>query len=401
MTTTAVDVDRAEPGQDTGPASDELAWLVDVLGLVENGKPTEYLGRRSVDDLRLLLPTAPPAAAAAGLLRSAADRGPARAALGRAARLVARCGGLRLAPGTRLILPPFALVEHLAAQLGEPELTAAVTIGPRRRLRKPVLQLLTPAGRVVGYAKVGWSPLTTELVTNERRMLALVEGQLGPRLEAPAVLRDLQWGDGRVVVATPLRPRRSALPRRRPGLAVPEIVSSIAAVDRRDPRPVAELSLLDEWAAGGLGEVVDLPRVLDRHGAVALSVGLWHGDLTPWNIVAGRGSAGVWDWELAGTGRPVGFDALHHEFERHRRRAGGGNGEALRRLLVDTDVEMVLSPFEAGRTPAGRDAVVDLYLCELIARELRLDGQRWTDPSVGGLALLANTALDRRLGSRR
>lgn len=47
----------------------------------------------------------------------------------------------------------------------------------------------------------------------------------------------------------------------------------------------------------------------------------WHGDLTPWNVSRGPdGRLLVWDWERFGTGVPLGFDAVHHFFQRTLRR---------------------------------------------------------------------------------
>lgn len=148
------------------------------------------------------------------------------------------------------------------------------------------------------------------------------------------------------------------------------------------------LPLLARWAADGLGDVVDLDRLARRHEGVELATGLWHGDLTPWNLTARGATTWVWDWELAGTGRPVGLDLLHHCFERHRRRAGATATEALGSAIVDAP--SALAPLRRELTGLRLAALVDLYLCELVARERRLDGQRWSSP----LADLGPAAVD-------
>ena len=56
--------------------------------------------------------------------------------------------------------------------LGVPRVEVAVSIG--RQLRpnlKPVLQIMTPEGDVLAYAKLGWNPLTRSLVENEAAVL--------------------------------------------------------------------------------------------------------------------------------------------------------------------------------------------------------------------------------------
>ena len=47
-------------------------------------------------------------------------------------------------------------------------------LGAARANRKPVLQLLTPDGETVGFAKIGVSPLTSSLVWAERDALTLL-----------------------------------------------------------------------------------------------------------------------------------------------------------------------------------------------------------------------------------
>ncbi|MGI9612516.1 MAG: hypothetical protein ACR2QO_06385, partial [Acidimicrobiales bacterium] len=390
-----------------------LAWLRIVLG--EDGESTtnEFLARPSLDELHLLVPTTPPAAAAASLRRFDDDRGFVRIAAGMAGRMVARLGLLGLVPGQRIRLPRFALVEELANILGEPELVASVTVGTRRRNRKPVLQLLTLSGRIVGYAKVGWSPLSQTLVANEGATLRLVEGQLPRWLDVPAVIHHGPWRGGEVVVTSPLAPPPQFasvvvgwLPAGRDHYepdTFDALVETIASTDARGQQHVGELSLFDEWQRIGLtvafGEAFD--KIRERHADVVVRAGLWHGDLTPWNLSARRSTITVWDWEFAGRGRPIGFDALHHEFERHRRANGGSNRSAIAATIAAA--ARILGPHldPVSKSRPAIEAIVDLYLCELLAREVQLDGQRWQGGSVAELADVAGAALaERRAGWR-
>jgi hypothetical protein len=212
---------------------------------------------------------------------------------------------------------------------------------------------------------------------------------------APSVLHHERWRGRQVAVTTALLAPALAW-----GRAVPvaESIRTIAAVEPAGRWPVRDLDLVAQWRRSGLGEVVDLDRVVTKHGGVELEVGLWHGDLTPWNTASQARSLLVWDWELAGRGRPVGFDALHRRFEQHRRRRGGSNGGALA-VVVDRAGE-ILEPLDLGLVPAQLAAMVDLYLCELIGREVHLSGQRWPAGELAGLGPAAATVLDRRLGAR-
>ena len=379
--------------------SDDLEWLDEVLGLTDAPASVEYLGRPSSENLHLLVPTRPPVVATTALRRFDANRSPAKLAAGCAGRLAARFGLLAQLPGVIVTLPPFELVDQLARALGEPELLAAVTLGNRRRNRKPVLRLIGPDGRVVGFAKVGWSPLTTALVANEGDALQLVEGRLPASVEAPMVILRQPWRNGEAIVTSPLT-AGSILDRTLARRVAPnpiDIAKAIAAVDATPPQPVAGLDLFDQWANEESHridlDVLDPDAVMDRHGETALAIGLWHGDLTPWNLLAKGSSVAVWDWEFAGRGRPVGFDALHHRFETVRRSDGGTHRRALEATIAQA--AGILAHFGVGG-PAV-DATVDLYICELIVREQRLDGQRWSGGQMAGLAAVAVELLEQRL----
>lgn len=388
---------RAAPG---GAAADDLDWLAEVLGVVPGAEPALYLARVAGDELRFLAPARPAAAASAALHRLGDDRSRARQAQAVLGRLAGRAGLLGRLPGAvRLVLPPFALVDHLARALGEPDLAVAVTLGPRRRNRKPVLQLIRPDGSVVGFAKVGWSPLTAELVDNEADMLRLVAGRLDPTVVvAPAVLLHDRWDGRSVAVLSPLQPTGPTPGQRLPSGADPTglaaVVAAIAACEPAAPRPVGALPLLRRWVANGLGDAVDLDRLARRHEGVELATGVWHGDLTPWNLATRGATTWVWDWELAGPGRPVGLDLLHHRFEHHRRRPGATAADALTAAIVDA--ASVLAPLDRDLTGRRLAALVDLHLCELIARERQLDGQRWASP-LADLGPAATDLLAQRL----
>ena len=390
---TAADTDETtapsaatEPGTTAINPDDEIGWLRAVLGATTTDM-VDYLVRPSAGDVRLLLPSEPPAVAASALRRVHDDRGLAERAQAVVGRQIAQLGLLPLVPGDRLRLPRFDLVEHLALALGEPELVAAITLGTRRRNRKPVLQLIRPDGRVVGFAKVGWSPLTNQLVSNEADALQFVESRLPSNVVAPAVLHRQPWLAGEVVVTSPLQPRALGRKTSDDSSVTYATVTAIANTDRKGRQRVGDLELFDRWRTGGVGELVNLDRLRHRHGDTRLDIGLWHGDFTPWNLASRGRSVLLWDWEFAGHGRPVGFDAIHRAFELHRRRSGGTNRNAL--LVVIDDLADIIAPLRLGLSNSDREALIDLYLCELIGRELMLANQRWDG---GGLALLGPDA---------
>lgn len=376
----------------TETTSDDVGWLYEVLGADPEGTPVPCLARPSLDELQLLLPTDPPAAAAASLRRLHGGRDVRGRAELRIGRLLARFGLLGRAPGQAVVVPRFELVDHLARVLGEPELVAAVTLGPRRRNRKPVLQLLRPDGRVIGFAKIGWSALTEGLVANEAEVLRAIDGRLPSGIVAPALLTVQHWRDLVVAVTAELRPAMFHSGRRR---STNEVVTAIAGLGATERRPVPELSTLRDGRDIGLEQVVDLGRLLDRHGDIELDTGLWHGDFTPWNVARRGRSVLIWDWEFAGWDRPVGFDALHHHFEYHRRRPGGTNRDGL--AAVEEKGAAIFDELGLELDHRRLQAVIDLYLCELISRERTLTDQRWSGGALATLGSDATQVLARRL----
>jgi len=371
--------------------NEDLAWLEQVLGRRASDGITRYLCRPSVDNPQFLVPTRPRRAAAASLRRFHDARTPAERAIGLAGQVLARTGMLRFAPGEPLDLEEFALVDHLAGLLGERSLHAAVTLGPRRRNRKPVLQLIRPDGDVVGFAKIGWTPFTKELVDNEARWLAAVETSTPEWLRTPPVLHRTRWRELEVLVIgnvdTPFTTRRRRVVRT-------DVVDAVAHATGTERRPFGDSALLRHWRSSDLGERIDLDRIVERRGDDELEYGLWHGDLTPWNISTHGGAISVWDWEFAAPDRPVGFDVLHAHFEDGRRRLGESDEAALRGLERRTAPQLR----ELGQ--AGRfDTMFDLYLAELLAREQRLIGQGWDNDDQARVDAAAGALLEERLAS--
>ncbi len=368
---------------------DELIWLDEVLGR-RDGAPESYLCRPGADQPNFMIPMAEPAVTSAALARYHDGRSVPERAGGVAAETAGRLGLGRWFPGDRLELGPWALIDHLEQALGEPRLRVALTLGPPRRNRKPVLQLIRPDGATVGFAKVGWSALTSELVANESHWLREIDGALPAGLRAPTLLHSSLWNDYHVAVTGPLPTSAHSRPRQ----LTPSILTALARVRAGGRVQVGDLRLLEIWREDGLDTLVDLDGIVERYGETELELGLWHGDLTPWNTASQGRKVAVWDWEFAGDGRPVGFDLLHIRFEELRRRRGGSERSAIRRTghevpqIVDLDHRIA-------------DALLVLHRCDLLHRELRLAGQRWQPNDLGPLDRVLVEEIDQQLTRAR
>ncbi|GAB3498304.1 phosphotransferase [Nocardiopsis coralliicola] len=261
--------------------------------------------------------------------------------------------------------------EALSGALGR-EVVIAVHLGPPRANRKPVVLLLTPAGRSVGYAKVGVDDLTGRLVRAETSALQRLAAAHLPDVTVPRLLHHGSWNGRPLLVQEPLpvgdqtdRPTRRQLLR---------CVLQIAALDRLQEAPLqmsvyaAELSARID-ALGARPEAPRLQAALRSLPPVRLPFGAWHGDLTRWNIASTARRAFVWDWERLGYGVPLGFDALHYELNEC---VQGGVHAGVHRWL-ETGPRLLADPLltGAGLPQAAVPAVMALYLADLATRYLQ------------------------------
>ena len=313
--------------------SGQLAWVASILmgeeppatgPSVVRGGGEGLVVVPSANRPRLLLPSTR-RAAVASLRNHSALRSPsvhtARTALAAALglglpqavfrdRLVFGSGGERVSP---------PLVEHLRSVLGVPALDVAVAVGPPAPNRKPALQLLTPSGDAVGFAKVGWNGFTRDLVANEASTMASLPLDGLRTVSTPRVLHHGSWRGLELFVT-------SALPlgaRRFHGSAPPiRAAAELAAAHGTSVGGFATSSYWTELRAeraSGDRVAEDLGPALDgierRFGTMELTYGAWHGDWAPWNLAVEGGRLWVIDWEHARRGVPVGLDAVHFRFQ--------------------------------------------------------------------------------------
>ena len=331
--------------------SRDLAWLIDLLWRpsekvivsTDPGPPTS--GYRMTDlfavvpnasQPRFLVPLESRRAAAASLRLYNALRPPSR----RLARAVIGLG-LRAGIAQPLLrnrvrvcvaedvsaedLSDILFGEHLRKLFGGRDVQTAIGIGGPGPYRKPVLQVLTADGAVLGYVKLGWNDVTRRLVRNEARALAAWMEKPSEQVGVPRLLHHGRWRDLEVTIASPL----PAVVRRYNSHAPPPLEATRAISDMHGTTESA-LAESGYWKRLGerlsaslaadpqeLGDVpVGLVEGLDRrYGNERLTFGAWHGDLAPWNLAWLNHHLFVWDWEHSAEDVPVGFDLLHFEFQ--------------------------------------------------------------------------------------
>ncbi|MBO0772736.1 MAG: hypothetical protein J2P35_14870 [Actinobacteria bacterium] len=354
---------------------------------------------------RLLVP-AERRAGAAALRRYGEPRSWTAAAGSRALSLALASGaaGLLLRNRKLVVRAPEAadtVETYLGTVLGT-RVLVSMHLGPARANRKPVLQLVTPLGATVGFAKIGINPFTRELVRAERDALNRLNERGLTTLAVPKVLHYGTWRglDLLVLDALPVWLRRRPLPADRLATAMREVAWSCGV--RRGPlagssyweRLGARLASA-EASADRDALLTILSRLEAAGGGACLGYGHWHGDWTSWNMASTRRGLLVWDWERFTGDVPLGFDALHYWLQHA---AAPGNREpAIAAADCVGAAPRLLAPFAVPAGPARLTAL--LYLAELGTRYL-LDKQARAGARLGAPGRWLIPALARALAGQ-
>jgi hypothetical protein len=381
---------RSTPGR-TAAKLGNRSYLEEVLGLLWP-PPNELVHGRQIGhahqsqlqaDLaivpnlrrpRVVVPRIPRQAAAASVDIDRPTSGAAR--LRHAALTLSfRAGaGQALSSRVRIVAqrgaPAESITTYLSDALGQPVLPT-FRVGSVRANRKPVLRLLSPSGETVGFAKVGISELTSELVRAEAQALDTVAGMKAKSFAAPGILHHGRWRGLEVLVQSPLpladadaatdEQRQTAMLELGTGnheSATLELLTSPywrrlrALIDDGDDETSRALARGLDHLAGGLS-------------GAKLPFGAWHGDWTPWNMALSGGSLLVWDWERFDSEVPLGFDALHFYFQKIK--SGRDADDAIQD--VRSAAPMLLAPF--GIEPQLSSTIMVMYAATLASRYAR------------------------------
>jgi hypothetical protein len=273
------------------------------------------------------------------------------------------------------------LTAHLSQLFGRPDLQVAVLLGPPRLNRKPVLQVLTDEGQVVGYVKAAWNDLTSRLVANEAAVLGAFRARQPETFETASIVHHGTWRDLELLATTAL-PNTS---RPSPSLAFDPPMAVIAEIADLEGRAASPLGASAYWS--GIRDRLDRRRKMPsaapdslaaiadhieaRYGNVELAFGTWHGDFTAWNMARLEQGTYVWDWERCAPA-PVGLDLLHFLFQSACRFEGRKPSEA-----VETCRERTPGLLASLHVIEGSESAMwSLYCLELLFRydEARLAG---------------------------
>ena len=252
-----------------------------------------------------------------------------------------------------------SLRAYLEEVLGRSNLELAVRLGPVRPNRKPVVQILDRQGSVLGYAKVGWEPVTRRLVHHESAVLQGMAARAPLRhFKVPRVLHAGTWRSCEVLVVAPFAHPRWDWKGGRlhvPLAAMREIAEgsrteSLAASRYWHAARERLASALVAAPAANSSELTEIVQLLeDRYGDRELSFGAWHGDCIPSNMSRVGDELCIWDWERSACPVPVGLDLMHFVFHAPNRsvskfQAPGRVIDSGAPLLAALDVDADLAP---------------------------------------------------------
>ncbi len=263
------------------------------------------------------------------------------------------------------------ILRHLADELGTGKLFAGLAVRRVQPNAKPLLELFDAAGQPQGYAKLGWSDATRQLVKAEADALVGLSGRLD-QVIVPRLIAHSTWRDTQYSVTSPLPRglrRYSKDPAAEPSAtldvaASSQITSSTLAESdyARDLR--GELTTSVAGASEASHVLSDWLTRLERDPTV-LRFGRWHGDWTPHNLGHAGARVAAWDWEHSRVGVPIGFDTLHWHFQRR---------------LVKSDLTAAVREVRTRSAQLGNQCVpvtaqglvASLYLLEMFVRTVKL-----------------------------
>lgn len=350
---------------------DGRTHLTSLAGSQSEPSTRSWWAWPSVERANILIPADAPAAARQAVRRWHDGSGLPERARASAAQLLMTAqplAGLLLDRSKVAAIPETGavpgIVDQLSELLGLTELVVAMSLSAPKANRKPVLQLLDPSGRCLGWAKVGANPLTDAMVANEAHW---ARRPYTAPLVAPRLWHELDLAGRPVVVTNGLVPGRRIRGRALdpPPPSLFRAVAERGTVERQSVGQTLWWLSVEEILADAREEeraAIEVAR--RRFGHQAVEVGAWHGDLTPWNMMTGRGRHQLIDWELAADGVPYGFDLCHFHTQVSAELLGLAADEAMVRSARLSSGGLR----RLGVAAPARLMVWQLYLIELIRR---------------------------------
>lgn len=210
------------------------------------------------------------------------------------------------------------LLDHVKEVLRRDDLTFAISLGNPGPHRKPVIQVMTPNGEILGYVKVGWNKATNMLVRHEAEVLRELAGIPFSSLIAPRLLYSGWWGEYFLCIQLTPEGPLEAPPQEFTARHL-EVLKEIAAI-RTAWMPLKQSSF---WKALK-GSLQEIPGAYYQHvlqqginaveawvGDTPLPFHFRHGDFALWNMKQVNNRLFLFDWEYAAFEASPAWDLFH------------------------------------------------------------------------------------------
>jgi thymidylate kinase len=246
------------------------------------------------------------------LIRSPLLHKPAASLLTRTVRIQHRDGASTDGDHSRSVF------DLIRIALKQADLRFAVSLGTPGPQRKPVIQVMTPMGTTLAYAKVGANSLSNKLVENEADTLSRMSKCHLRSFDRPRLLLSTRWNSHSINLQS--APQTGTQP------ASNSFSRDYAAVIAETSKinliygPLSESTFwrrlelkIDAIRHPYYRAVLDqaVARIQAHSGSQRLAFHFSHGDFAPWNIRLIDGSTYVFDWEFASDDTPAGWDIFH------------------------------------------------------------------------------------------
>lgn len=373
----------------------DLSWLNSALfaaGGFEPAARSGAAGKRwaplpNAESPRRLVPTEP--RAARGAMGNRHD------AMSQARRIAGSLSQRIVATGVpgRIVRQPIALSPELCvggdsaasvlamiaevlnqARVGD-AVDVAVTLGPRRYNRKPVVQFLDGAGQTIAFAKIACDAVTSNFVAHEttwiEKMATSSAAGGTSTLRVPAALASPMWAGRPVLVLAAVSPAGHD-PIHADAARLASVARAVAEtgpiIDTRlgDAAHIDEIELAAA-AANDIELTEAAHAVRQTFGDRDLRVGPWHGDFSPWNMMSTAQVTWLIDWEFASEAIPLGLDLVHNRVMVETHLNDMAIADAL--VLARRELASLLTAVDDG---SDVEAAFAVYLLELRRRDADL-----------------------------
>jgi len=210
------------------------------------------------------------------------------------------------------------LLEHIKDVLKIKDLTFAISLGTPGPHRKPVIQLVAPDGKTLGYAKVGWNEATNVLVKREAEILQQLSNVPFNSFLTPSVLYAGWWADRFICI--------QSCPGGKTEFAPQRLTSHYLFIlkELADFHKCQILHKESSFWKNLLQRIESIQSAYYRYvleqgicgvekwlGNASLPFHMRHGDFAPWNAYKMNGKLFLFDWEYADREALGGWDLFH------------------------------------------------------------------------------------------